>query len=67
MSTTYDNRQELSTAILAGARAKSNNDNPLVQNGYAAGLMAGALAEIFLAYPEVANKVLPVFNLKSLH
>lgn len=67
MSTTYSPHQELQAAILNNARAKSNSQDHLMRNAYAAGLMASMLAELFLEYPDLAAKALPVFNLKSVH
>lgn len=67
MCTTYHPQQELQAAILDGARTKSNSQDHLVRNAYAAGLMASLLAELFIEYPDLAAKALPVFNLKSAH
>lgn len=67
MCTTFHQQQELQAAILKGARAKSNSTDHLMSNAYAAGLMASMLAELFIEYPDLAEKALPVFNLKSIN
>ena len=67
MCTTYHPQQELQAAILNGARTKSNSQNDLVRNAYAAGLMSALLAELFLEHPDLAKKALPVFNIKSIN